>query len=136
MAQLLTPLQTHLRNGMATDFDRASGADCAMFVCDWILIATGIDPAGHMRGAYVSGAGALRLITRWGGYDVMWSVHMAIAGFNLTKSPQDGDVGVVIDAAGNMISAISCGGLWHAKTERGIIGENFRTVLAWSLKRG
>lgn len=137
MAPVLSAaLLVHLRTGMEAEFDRATGADCAMWVADWVQIATGIDPAGHLRGTYTSGFGALRQIARWGGFEVMWRVHMAMAGFTTTKTPQDGDVGVVVDAAGNTVSAIRFDDKWAAKSEGGIVVEDFRMLVAWSLKRG
>lgn len=137
MAQLLSAaVLAHLREGMQTDFDRASGADCAMWVADWVEKATGTDPAANLRGTYASAFGAARQIARFGGYALMWRLHMAVAGFNTTCAPQEGDVGVVLDAAGNTVSAIRFDDKWAAKSERGIVVEDFRMLVAWSLERG
>lgn len=135
-AVLSADLLAHLREGMETEFDRAAGADCAMWVADWVEKATGIDPAGHLRGTYASGFGAARQIARFGGYVLMWRLHMAVAGFVTTRAPQEGDVGVVLDAAGNTVSAIRFDEKWAAKSEGGIVVEDFRMLVAWSLKRG
>jgi hypothetical protein len=121
---------------METPFDRATGNDCAMWVADWIVKATGTDPAADLRGTYTNEIGALRQIIRWGGYVPMWRVHMAMAGFNTTTFPQEGDVGVVLDAAGQTVSAIRFDDKWAAKTTGGIIIEDFRMLVAWSLQRG
>jgi len=129
-------LLSHLREGMARPFDRASGNDCAMWVADWVLKVTGVDPAADLRGTYTNEVGAARQIIRWGGYVSMWRVHMATAGFNTTTFPQEGDVGVVLDAADQTISAIRFDGKWAAKTTNGIIVEDFRMLVAWSLSRG
>lgn len=122
--------------GAATRFDRAAGADCAMWVADWIKAQTGIDPAADLRGTYHNLAGALRQIRRWGDFETMWRVHMAVAGFNTTKAPQLGDVGVVVDATGQTIAAIRTERGWAAKAERGVIIEDFCMVVAWSIARG
>ncbi|WP_244480645.1 DUF6950 family protein [Methylobacterium sp. Leaf399] len=121
---------------MATPFDRAAGADCAMWVADWVKAETGTDPAAALRGTYASAFGAARQIARFGGYEIMWRVCMAVAGFNTTRDPQNGDVGVVIDAAGNTVSAIRFDGQWAAKSEGGVVIEDFRMLVAWSLSRG
>lgn len=137
MARLLSAdLLAHLREGMETEFDRAAGHDCALFVADWVEKATGTDPAADLRGTYASAFGAARQIARWGDYETMWRLHMAMAGFNTTSSPREGDVGVVLDAAGNTVSAIRFDDKWAAKSEGGIVVEDFRMLVAWSLKRG
>jgi hypothetical protein len=135
-AVLIADLLAHLRMGMEMEFDRAAGADCAMWVADWIEAATGTDPAADLRGTYASAFGAARQIARWGGYETMWRTHMALAGFVTTRAPQEGDVGVVLDAAGNTVSAIRFDDKWAAKSEGGIVVEDFRMLVAWSLKRG
>lgn len=121
---------------METPFDRATGHDCSFFAVDWIVKATGIDPAADLRGTYTNEVGAARQIIRWGGYVSMWRVHMAVAGFNTTRTPREGHVGVVLDAAGQTISAIRFDDKWAAKTASGIIIEDFRMLVAWSLQRG
>ena len=136
MADLLTALQLHLHEGMETEFDRAAGADCAMFVADYVLKATGTDPAADLRGTYASAFGAARQIARFGDFETMWRVHMAVAGFVTTRAPQEGDVGVVLDAAGSAVAAIRFDDKWAAKAEDGIVVEDFRMVVAWSLARG
>lgn len=133
---LSAELLAHLREGMATEFDRATGADCAMWVASWVERATGIDPAANLRGTYASAFGAARQIARFGGFVVMWRLHMAVAGFNTTHDPVEGDVAVVVDAAGNTVSAIRFDDKWAAKSEGGIVVEDFRMLVAWSLKRG
>lgn len=135
-AVLLTALQAHLRWGMETEFDRAAGADCCMFCADWVERVSGVDPAAHLRGAYTSAFGAARQIARFGDFETMWRVCMAVAGFVTTRTPQEGDVGVVLDAAGNTVSAIRFDDKWAAKSEGGIVVEDFRMLVAWSLKRG
>lgn len=128
-------LRDHVLEGASTQFDRAKGSDCALFVADWIMKRTGIDPAASLRGTYHDKWGAARQIARFGGYLLMWRVHMAMAGFNTTKDPQEGDVAVVLDAAGNKVSAIRFDGMWVAKSETGVVVEDFRVLEAWSLNR-
>lgn len=128
-------LTAHLHRGMSEPFARPQ-SDCCFFVADWVELCTGIDPAADLRGRYHNLAGALRLVTLWGGFETMWRVHMALAGFNTTREPQDGDVGVVIDAAGQTVAAIRVGDKWAAKSATGLAIEDFRMVVAWSIPRG
>lgn len=130
------PLTAHLRAGMRAPFSRATGMDCCLWPCDWILACTGVDPAADMRGAYRNAAGAYRLIKRWGDFETMWRVHMALAGFNTTRRPARGDVGVVRDARGQTVAAIRTGARWAAKAERGLVSEDFHMIVAWSIPHG
>lgn len=41
--------------------------NCAFFVCDWLLIRTGIDPAASFRGGTTSALSAARTVRRFGG---------------------------------------------------------------------
>lgn len=42
------------------------GNDCLLFCADWILEATGVDPAAEWRGTYDEPIGALRQLRRFG----------------------------------------------------------------------
>ena len=118
---------------MARPFDRATGADCAMWVADWVRAATGIDPAAPLRGSYRTGPGALRIILNFGGYEQMWRLRMAMSGFETTEAPKVGDVGVVRDAAGSVVAAIRLEGQWAAKGRHGIVCEDFARLAAWDI---
>jgi hypothetical protein len=41
--------------------------DCCLFACDWIALATGIDPAADLRGKYDSALSAARVLEPLGG---------------------------------------------------------------------
>lgn len=56
----MADLIAHLHRGMAEPFRRPDW-DCCAYVADWVLAATGIDPAADLRGAYHNAAGALRI---------------------------------------------------------------------------
>jgi hypothetical protein len=128
-------LLEHLRAAMARPFARPHD-DCCFFVADFVRARTGIDPAADLRGSYSTERQALRLIRRWGDFMTMWKVHMALAGFNETRAPVAGDVGVVRDRAGQVVSAIRVPGAWAAKASRGVVIEDFPMLCAWSLARG
>lgn len=110
--------------------------DCCFMAATWVLERTGIDPAADLRDAYHDARGALRLIRTWGGFETMWSVHMALAGFNLTARPTAGDVGVLRDRAGQTVAGIRVGTAWAMKAARGVLIEDVPCIAAWSLARG
>lgn len=128
-------LRAHLDQWEALPFVRPA-TDCCFFVADWVLSRTGVDPAPDLRGSYCSALGARRKMRMWGGFETMWRVHMALAGFNTTRAPEMGDVGVVRDRGGQMIAAIRIPGAWAAKAERGLLYEDMPMIVAWSLSRG
>lgn len=128
-------LLTHLERGMREPFRRPD-ADCCMWPADWVRDATGIDPAAALRGAYTNARTAAMQIRRFGGFEAMWRICMAEAGFAPTERPQDGDVGVVLDAFGRHVAAIRTGGAWAAKSRDGLVIEDFCMVVAWSVRRG
>lgn len=110
--------------------------DCCFMSANWVLAATGVDPAADLRDQYSDVRGAARLLRRWGGMDTMWRVHMAMAGFNTTLSPVSGDVGVVRDLTGTLVAGIRAGHVWAVKASRGILLEDLPAVVCWSLQRG
>ncbi|MFK5596493.1 DUF6950 family protein [Methylobacterium sp. HMF5984] len=128
-------LVAHLRKAMGEPFARPH-ADCCFFVADWILARTGIDPAADLRGTYTNATGALRLIRAWGDFLTMWRVHMALAGFNETRTPAVGDVGVVRGGDGAIVAAIRVPGAWVGKAPRGLTHDDMPAFCAWSLARG
>jgi hypothetical protein len=110
--------------------------DCCMMAASWVQCATGVDPAADLRGRYADARGAARLLRVWGGMELMWRVHMAVAGFNTSRHPVAGDVGVVRDLTGTYVAGIRVGRSWAVKATRGILLEDFPTVVAWSLRLG
>lgn len=110
--------------------------DCCFTTANWIRELTGIDPAADLRGTYGTESEARRIVARWGGFLTMWKVHMALAGFSETRAPIEGDVGVVRDAAGQIVSAIRVTDGWAAKTKGGLVIEEFAVLCAWSVVRG
>lgn len=45
--------------------------DCCLFVCDWILLCTGTDPAKPFRGTYSDALGAARVLKDRGGVEAI-----------------------------------------------------------------
>ena len=124
----------HIRAEAAEPFSRPEH-DCVGMVCRWVEKAAGIDPGANLR-SYTGLAAAERIIRRHGGFLPMWRACMAEAGFRETTEPQPGDVGVVRDAAGQIVAAIRVRGAWAGKTTRGVQIEDFPALAAWSLARG
>lgn len=55
--------------------------DCCLFVCDWISLLTGIDPAKNLRGKYSDALGAKRVLQRGGGVEAMASREFRVQGW-------------------------------------------------------
>lgn len=117
---------------MATPFS-SGGCDCCLWACDWVLARRGVDPAAPLRGRYRSQAGARRIIAGYGGLEALARSFMASAGLSVTTTPVAGDVGLVIDAAGQQVLAIRTRSHWAAKARRGVVFENFPVIVAWSV---
>lgn len=47
------------------------GNDCCLFVCDWISLLTGIDPAKKLRGTYADALSAARVLKRHRGVEAI-----------------------------------------------------------------
>jgi hypothetical protein len=45
--------------------------DCCTFVCDWLAILTGVDPAADFRGKYSDALGAKRVLKKRGGLEAI-----------------------------------------------------------------
>lgn len=66
--------------------------DCLMFICNWIKLARGIDPAAPYRGHYRTELGCLRILKRDGGVREIMRARTKACGIHLTQSPRDGDI--------------------------------------------
>lgn len=116
-------------------------ADCAMWAADWVLEATGIDPATRYRGAYHDADRAQALLKQEGGYVPLIGWRMDQAGFQRTQSPQTGDIGIVNAPVGlcdrmpvvGTICAIRRGSMWVARSARGLHHQDFPLVTAWRI---
>lgn len=125
-------LAEYLRHQAARPFARPE-ADCCFHAADWVLRRTGIDPAIDLRDSYHDLRGAVRVIRAWGGFEAMWRWHMALASFATTAIPQEGDIGVLQDRRGQMLTGIRTGRAWATKTRQGVLIEDFPCRVAWSL---
>lgn len=82
--------------GQAVRTPFAPGAhDCRLFPANWVLAATGRDPAAAFRGRYASEAEGLALAEAVGGVEAATAAGMAAAGLTPTDAPAAGDVGVI-----------------------------------------
>ncbi len=74
------------------------GADCALFVADWIVEARGVDPAAAWRGRYASAGGCERLLRREGGLEEVFARLAERHGFTerAMADAQEGDVAILM----------------------------------------
>lgn len=106
--------------------------DCALFVADWVQIATGAaDPAAAWRGRYASEAEALRL-TGCLGFTGLIAKGARGAGLARTREVKLGDIGVAV--IGRAVGAIRTDRGWAARLPRGLaVMIEPRIIAAWSV---
>lgn len=110
--------------------------DCCMFACDWIILLTGFDPADaiNLRGAYSSKLEAIRILSRFGGVEMLaetfalereWAevpVSYAQRGDVVTFQTEDGTAIGVCDGLNSLFMSpngilfmptLRCSRAWH-----------------------
>lgn len=105
---------------------------CAPWICDWIVLRTGIDPIADIREPW-SEAVVLRRIAGEGGLVAMTHSRLAAAGLRETSEPTEGDVGIVRGGDGETLAIKTAKG-WAGKARRrGVIVGQFDMIAAWSV---
>lgn len=92
-------LRDFFARAAVTDFSEEE-FNCGLWLADWYVAATGLpDPASHLRGSpYKPSPHRVRGVIR-------------AAGLVPTRSPRDGDVGLVSPSSGSWAGAIYSGGM-------------------------
>src|SRR5579884_3061335 len=72
--------------------------DCALWVCDWVVRARGVDPGAAFRGAYRTARGCRRLLRREGGLLALATRCCAAAGL-VEIAPHHAGHGAVVCVA-------------------------------------
>lgn len=101
--------------------------DCTVFAADWVVEATGKDPAADLRGTYHDADDAHAILRAAGGCEALVNAKLSACGFRRSPALEDGDVGIVralagFDAAGAVVTeipAIKFGPLWAVMSARG-----------------
>ena len=107
--------------------------DCCLFAANWVLAATGTDPAADVRGTYSTAAQASALVQRLGGLQALGARAGAAVAPLLAQA---GDVGLVHDGERDLL-AVCTGPHWVAPTRRGLAVLPFNTAtLAWRVNHG
>lgn len=73
--------------------------DCYMFVCNWVRLTRGVDPATRYRGQYSTELGCLRLLKRDGGLEAIMDSTFASVGIHRTGFAKDGDAVMISQPA-------------------------------------
>ena len=105
--------------------------DCALFASDWVLLATGHDPAAGFRGRYRTANGARRQLRRLGtGY--LWSTFGGLMPLQVPAGElQRGDIAAGRGAGGEQALGVVglCGRrAWFPSIEGGIAAEALDTL--------
>lgn len=101
--------------------------DCTMWVADWVVSQTGIDPASALRGTYASEAEAEALVA--GGLAAIVDDQGTL---DRTGTPAPGDVGV-IRVAGREVAAIMSADGWVFRQPDSIGAIRTEPLAAWAL---
>ena len=104
-----------------------SYCDCTLFVADWVVEATGKDPAADLRGTYHTAEEAEAILQAHGGAHGLVEARLRPLGFMRVLKPSDGAIGIVraatgFDAGGLVVKdipAIKFGPLWAVMSARG-----------------
>jgi hypothetical protein len=126
-------LPAYLRDAAAMPFVWGK-TDCLMFCANWVVDATGRDPAAHLRGFYHDQRGANRLQSPLGLAGTMRDCARRV-GLRRTREPKPGDIAVVRGTVpGTCICAIRVAGGWVVKSESGLARvPEARVMAAWSV---
>ena len=129
-------IAAHMRRWATTDFAWGR-TDCAIVLADYVIDATGVDGAAHLRGRYATRTGCNRVsgfIRR--GLVAVVGECAAIAGLPACDAPQRGDIGVLKFTERAFAGALCLGGhRWALKSPEGlmtVIRPN--VVAAWAVR--
>lgn len=122
-------LARYLRDQARRPF-RWGEADCGMFVAGWAALLTGRDAGQPMRGRYASEAELSALMGPLGLPRLVDRLARA-AGLSRQRSPQPGDIGVVV-AGGQLVCGICSPRGWLVRGDRAVMRvEAERVVMGW-----
>lgn len=137
MAALLS-LRGYIERAAEASFSWADGRDCGLFAADWCVIATGRDPAASWRGRYASALQCARLTRAIGGFSGAFAFGALACGFPVTRTPEDGDVGLIEIPTGRRArpcGAIRFRGRWAFLTARGLMVSRGLPLMAWNVSQ-
>lgn len=119
-----------------------SYCDCTTFCADWVVEATGKDPAADLRGTYHTAEEAEAILQAHGGAQGLVDAKLRPLGFMRALKPTDGAIGIVRTATGfdvdgmavKEIPAIKFGPLWAVMSARGpMVKQLDWTGVAWNI---
>lgn len=105
--------------------------DCILSVCDYVLEATGKDPAEPWRGSYQCELGAEAVHSQFGGVMGVFNEAMSRIGFE--QSNRGIGRPVVVDFQGHEIVGIDLGRRVMLRMERGVVDWPCDVIGAWKI---
>lgn len=75
--------------------------DCCLFGADWMLLATGLDPAATLRGTYDRALSGVRVLEKHGGLVGTIQTHMEPLGFSAIGQGYASRGDIVVRDCGN-----------------------------------
>lgn len=122
------PLQRYLAQAARAPF-RWGSTDCGLFLADWVLAATGCDPAAHLRAAYACAQDADALL---GAKGLPGLVARLARSSGLQRGVARGSVAVVRNGAAHC-GAIFTGTGWALRHNCGLAVLPARPVVAYKV---
>jgi Domain of unknown function (DUF6950) len=95
MADLSTALSDYLAS-LAGKRWQPGALDCGVFMADWVLQITGIDPIADVRGRYRTARQFLRIVRAEGGFERSCRRRLEAVGYRPVAQPGAGDLAIVL----------------------------------------
>lgn len=115
-------------------------SDCLMFLADWWMQRTGVDPARGFRSVYRDERGARRVMFNAGGIEKHITNCLGTSA-QMSLAPQRGDIALVklpLMLRGRRLIMAPVGAIcvseqmWAIKAKAGITAGNFPVMQAWT----
>lgn len=129
-----TDLKAFLFRSMREPFVWGEG-DCALWAASWILLRTGTDPAGELRGSYHDRRGCYRIIRHYGNLLNLADEMAKRVNIFRTNSPAVGDVacGIPRNGVHTMMIVGEGGEMFLKDAPRGIARMAVPVLAAWAI---
>jgi hypothetical protein len=109
--------------------------DCAIFMADWIMQVTGLDPIADKRGAYSTADQYRELLKAEGGIVKACHTRALAVGLNETDNPKAGDpmlVNAPIQVGESRVIRFPVGAICVSETMRAVVTMDRGLVIAGS----
>ena len=109
--------------------------DCCSTVDRWVKLKTATSPLEFYGRQVLNEFEGKKWLTEKGGIIKACERVIKNAGFKVTKTPEVGDIGLIVVYENQVCMAIKCENFWFSRDENGIIGAplNCRVLKSWKI---